>query len=384
MEDLISKCVRCGSCKALCPTYIVDSTEGMSPRGRVSLFKSYMEGQLNLTSKLDYRLFSCMLCGACNTLCPLGINVTDAMYDIRIRLKNFDTKRRILAYFLKFSMKNPYRLFRLLKIIDELGDIFPSLRKKFLKDLTQKIPAHILRDETFIYKAEKTKARIAVFTGCTVNVLYPNIGKSLIYSLNKLGYDAVLPKGEVCCGAPLMSLGLKDDVSELAFKNLKIFKALNVEAIVGICPTCVHFIKNEYKKIVGEGLDKALEVSQFFIMTNFFEKIQRSSYLLKRPIIYHDPCHSLYGLKVSSEPRKILNSLGLEPLNKQSGCCGFGGTFKLLYKDISEDIVNERIEDYKEAEAIITACPNCIIQLKSKMTDKSIVHLAEVLDNSLN
>lgn len=384
MEDLISRCVRCGSCKALCPTYTVDSTEGMGPRGRVSLLKDYMEGQLNLSRKLDYRLFSCMLCGACNTLCPLGINITDAMYDIRIRLKNFDTKRRILAYLLKFSMKNPYRLFRLLKIIDEIGDIFPSLRKKLLKDLYLKMPAHILRDEAFIYKAEKTKARIAVFTGCTVNVLYPNIGKSLIYSLNKLGYDAVLPKGEVCCGAPLMSLGLKDDVSELASKNLKIFKALNVEAIVGTCPTCVYFIKNEYKKIVGEGLDKALEVSQFFIETNFSERILRKTYLSKKDIAYHDPCHSLYGLKVTLEPRKILNSLGLKPINKKSGCCGFGGTFKLLYKNISEDIVRERIEDYKKAEAIVTACPNCIIQLKSKMTDKSVLHIAEVLDSFLN
>jgi glycolate oxidase iron-sulfur subunit len=383
VEDLIRKCVRCGSCKALCPTYIADLTEGMGPRGRVSLLNDYIDGSVNLSKKLDYRLFSCMLCGACNTLCPLGINITDVMYDIRIRLKNFDTKRRILAYLARFSLKNPYRLFKILRLIDEIGDIFPSLRKKILRDFDFKIPFRILRDEAYIYKAERTRGRVAIFAGCTVNVLYPNIGKSLIYSLNRLGYDAVLPKGEVCCGAPLMAIGLKEDATDLAFKNLKIFKSLNVEAIIGLCPTCIHFIKNEYKKIAGESLDNALDVSQFFIETNISEMIKKN-YLFKKSVAYHDPCHSLYGLKIRSEPRRILSSFGIVPFNKQSGCCGFGGTFRLLYKDISEAIVRDRIEDYKRAEVIITSCPNCVIQLKNVLKDKMVLHMAEVLDSSLN
>lgn len=345
--------------------------------------KDYIEGELNLSKKLDYNLFSCMLCGACNTLCPLGINITDAMYDIRIRLKNFDTKRRILAYITKFSMKSPYRLFKLLRIIDEMGDIFPSLRKRLFKGFDFKAPTHILRDEAFIFKAEKTKARVAIFAGCTVNVLYPNMGKSLICILNKLGYDAILPKGEVCCGAPLMAVGLKEDASEVAFKNLKIFKALNVEAVLGVCPTCVHFIKNEYRKLFGDGLDNSLEVSQFLVDRSL-QGILKKPHQMRRNIAYHGPCHSLYGLKVHSEPRKILNSLGLDPINKQSGCCGFGGTFRLLYKDISENIVMDRVEDYKKAETVITACPNCVFQLRNKMRDKRVVHLVEFLYSLLN
>src|SRR5208283_3477041 len=90
----LEQCVRCGSCKALCPTYGEDVTEGMSARGRVILLREFIGGEIGPSEILDERIFSCMLCGACNTLCPLGIGITDAVYEGRKSLRSSGGKRR--------------------------------------------------------------------------------------------------------------------------------------------------------------------------------------------------------------------------------------------------------------------------------------------------
>jgi glycolate oxidase iron-sulfur subunit len=372
-----------------------DPTEGMSSRGRVALLNKFTKGELRASRKLDERIFSCMLCGACNTLCPLGINITDAIYDGRKRLRGFNNKRRLFSFAAKISLKKPTRFFRVLKIIEGVNEVFPFFKIQPFKAIDIRLPDSALKDGPSIFKAEKPKGRIAVFAGCTVNLIYTHIGISLIESLNAMDYDVILPKGEVCCGAPLMGIGMQEDTAEVAYKNLALFKNFNVEAVIGLCPTCVHFIKNEYKKIIGEGIDNAVEVTQFF--SSEAMKLGNMEVVLNRilssappylrtsvpKVIYHDPCNSFYNLNVTAEPRQILKVLGYRLIDSEKGCCGFGGTFKLLYQKLSEGILEKRVEEYKKADMIVTSCPNCILQLKSKIKDKQIVHIIEVIWKSL-
>ncbi len=374
-------CVRCGSCKALCPTYVEDVTEGMSARGRFVLLEKFYEGQLEPSKKLDERMFSCILCGACNKLCPLGINVTDAMYEARNRLRDFNKKRRFLGLGIRFGLGKASNSFRVLKFLETINEVFPVFRIypfNAIKRMGVTLPVSALRDGRSIFRVSKPKGRIAIFAGCSVNFLYPDIGRSLIDSLNAMNYDVVLPKGEVCCGAPLMGLGLKEDAAEMAERNMNAFKKLNVEAVIGLCPTCVHFIRNEYRSLIGDGIDNAVEVSQFF------GKLQPSAFSPQpSKVIYHDPCHSIYGLDVSAEPRQILKSMGFHLMDSERGCCGFGGTFRLLYQELSEGILEKRVEEYKKADMIVTSCPNCILQIRSKIKNRPVKHIAEVINECI-
>lgn len=352
----------------------------MSARGRVILLEKFYEGELEPSIKLDDRIFSCILCGACNRLCPLGINVTDAIYEGRKNLKEFNKKRKLLNFSVRLGLKKAQKTFKALKFLESINEMFPvfSIRPfKAIKEMDISFPSSPLRDDMSIFKAAKSKGRIAVFTGCSVNFIYPGIGRSLIDSLNAMNYDVILPKGEVCCGAPLMGLGLKDDAVEMAEKNMTVFKRLNVEAVIGTCPTCVHFIKNEYRNLVGDGIANAMEISQFF---SKFQPLAFSPQPSALKIIYHDPCHSIYSLNVSAEPRQILKSMGFNLIDSERGCCGFGGTFRLLYQELSEGILEKRIEDYKKADMIVTSCPNCILQLRSKIKDRPVKHIAEIIN----
>ncbi len=391
MNYELNFCVKCGSCKALCPTYAEDVTEGMSARGRVILLKNFYEGGLDPSNKLNDRIFSCILCGACNKLCPLGINVTDAIYEGRKNLKEFSKKRRLFSLGVRFGLKrasNSFRIFKFLETVNEIIPVYKLYPFNVIKRMDIRFPDSALRDGVSIFKASKPKGRIAVFTGCSVNFLYPDIGRSLINSLNAMNYDVVLPKGEVCCGAPLMGLGLKEDAAEMAERNINAFKRLNVESVIGLCPTCVHFIKNEYKGIFGEAIENAVEVSEFF-SSEFgvrSPELLNSKLLTQNSpfrVVYHDPCHSMYSLNVRSEPRQILKSLGFSLMDSESGCCGFGGTFRLLYQELSEGMLEKRVEEYKKADMIITSCPNCILQLRSRIKDRPVKHIVEAINETM-
>lgn len=392
MNYELNSCVRCGRCKALCPTYAEDVTEGMSARGRAVLMRSFHSGELRPSKKLDERIFSCMLCGACNKLCPVGINLTDAIYGVRERLRGVSKKRRLFSFGVGIGLKRLSMSFRILKFLEGINEILPAPKIRLFKTMNISLPDFPLREGTSVFRVSKPVGRVAVFAGCTVNFLYPQVGMSLIGSLNAMNYDVVLPKGEVCCGAPLLGLGLKEGAVEMAERNMNAFRKLNVEAVVGLCPTCISFIKNEYRKLIGDSVDNAVDVSQFFIdkihdtgktRQKTENKNLSSGFRHLGSVVYHDPCHSIYALDVSSEPRQILKSIGFNLTDSDKGCCGFGGTFRLLYEEISEGILDKRVEGYKNADMIVTSCPNCILQLRSKIKDRHVKHIIEIIQESL-
>ena len=374
----LSRCVRCGSCKAFCPTYDEDTTEAMGARGRLVLLWGLSTGALKPTAIVKDRLFSCILCGACSELCPLGVDIREVIYHGRSLLRKYDSKRRFLRFLSKFYAERPELSFRLLKIFHYL---FPSLLKGLLPS---ELPEGFLKNGNRIYTVLKKKGRVAVFSGCMVNFLYPHLGELLITILQRLDYEVILPMGEVCCGAPLRSLGLEEEAANLAKKNVSVFKRLNVEAILSLCPTCIFALKVEYPKLIGEGLKKAMDISSFFVNKIAPFRISLSNTNHSKAF-YHDPCHLSYGLGVKREPREIIKNIGITLIDAaEERCCGFGGLFTLHNKELSQRLLEKCSKSYPktETETIITSCPGCMMQLRKGFKTKSVVHLIEVIEEA--
>lgn len=377
----LSKCVRCGSCKAFCPTYSEDTTEAMSARGRLVLLLGLSAGQLKPSRILNDRIFSCILCGACSGLCPSGVDIPEAIYHGRNLLIRSDTGRRYLRFLTKFSTRRPKLSFRLLRMTQHI--LFPYLLKKGILLFKPEIPESTLKDGHQVFKVSKKRGRVAIFTGCIVNFLYPHLGESLINVLQRLDYEVVLPAGEVCCGMPLRSLGLEEEAKRFAKKNIEIFGRLNLEAVLSLCPTCTHAITIEYPKLIGEGIEKATDISSFLL-----DKLAPSSSLLSphtASATYHDPCHLSYGLGIKKEPREIIKKIGINLIEtKGERCCGFGGIFSLSSRELSQGLLDQCIMDYTEieAETILTSCPGCMMQLRGGIHNKPVFHLIEVIEEA--
>lgn len=378
----LSKCIRCGSCKAFCPTYDEDKTEAMGARGRLVLLWGLSTDQLKPSAILIDRIFSCILCGACSGTCPPGVDIHEVIYHGRSLLRRSDANRRFLRFLTKFSTQRPDLSFRLLRIAHFM---FPQKLKRKILPFFPELPESPLKGESRVFTTSKKKGRVAVFTGCVVNFLYPHLGESLINILQQLHYEVIFPAGEVCCGMPLRTLGLEEEARELARKNIGVFSKLNIEAILSLCPTCTFALKVEYPGLIGEGLEKIMDISSFFInkLDNFHSSFFTSH---SAAAVYHDPCHLSYGLGVIKEPREIMKHIGIDVIEtEREGCCGFGGIFSLSYRELSEALLERRMKDLEKTEAktIITSCPGCMLQLSKKVKNTPVLHLVEAIEEAL-
>ncbi|MDQ4021451.1 MAG: 4Fe-4S dicluster domain-containing protein, partial [Actinomycetota bacterium] len=70
--ELIKDCVHCGFCLPSCPTYVLWGEEMDSPRGRIHLMQTGLDGE-PLSESMVGHFDACLGCMACVTACPSGV-----------------------------------------------------------------------------------------------------------------------------------------------------------------------------------------------------------------------------------------------------------------------------------------------------------------------
>jgi len=383
----LSKCVRCGACKALCPTYLSALDETMGARGRIAMLGALTENKLSPTKALSDRIFSCILCEACRDLCPAGINIPEAIHHGRVNLRDFYSKGRLLRTAIKFTCFRMDTAFFILRRLQRV--FYPLLRRTDSIRYMPYIASTPFKNTSQMYRGIRKIGRVAVFAGCSVNYFYPHLGNALLNILLTKGYEVIIMKAEVCCGAPMRALGLEEVAMKLAKANIELFNKTKTEAILCMCPTCTLTIKKQYPLLVGDSIEKIMDVNEFFIKKDFTRGLRTDS----RVITYHDPCHLRYGLAIKDEPREILKGIqGIEFIEMQNAeeCCGFGGFFSLHFKELSRTIGKKKINNIHNtlADTIVTSCPGCMMQLEDLKREVSnevnIMHIVEILDEAMH
>src|SRR5512141_1714191 len=80
------KCIRCGTCRSVCPVFRETADESSTARGKVKLIDSVARGQLTLTPALQERMGRCLLCKACVAGCPSGVKTDELFLTARAAL----------------------------------------------------------------------------------------------------------------------------------------------------------------------------------------------------------------------------------------------------------------------------------------------------------
>jgi len=385
LKKQTEKCMLCGSCKAYCPIYFSIHSESFSPRGRIKLLNALLEGRLLPNKEFYKRIYSCIMCGACIKQCSTGIDIPLTTI-IGRELLNEKLKKGILfKNIVKIAFTKP-AIFKSLYFITQ-PIVKSFLVKKGIIPESFSLPYHKLIDTQsiikngnifFLPKDKKTKAKIVLFVGCSIQYLQPHIGEIFINLCNKLGYEVVIQKGEVCCGAPLLGVGMIKETEILADKNIKIFSSIKADVMVSLCPTCVITLKDTYKKLFGVGINIIDSVT-------FLKNVIDVKTSLNISALYHDPCHALYGLEQKSSPRELLEKIGVSIKEVRHNCCGGAGTFSIRFPKFSNYFLEERARAFQEskAELLITSCPECIFQLTKIISKNKILHIVEIFNKVL-
>ncbi len=408
------RCIKCGSCQPVCPTYIETRDESMVARGRLALSEAVVEGRLGLTEGLMDRVSKCLSCMACSESCPTGVDVVKLLTAVRSQVvedKGLDPiskvvlrvilkNNRLLSFTAKL-MGLSVGLYNLLPSYGIFGRIIPFTRNGIKRVIPPFGGKPLRKGLPEVLKVEKPKMRVAFYTGCMTDMVYQDVGRGVISVLKKLNIEIVLPQGQVCCGAPAYYMGDRKTALELAKKNVEVFKDLKVDAIINCCATCGTMIKEVYPLLLDkdakEVSDKTIDI-QKFIADRLENIIPPHPPLIKGgkrgfKVTYHDPCHLKRGQGVVSAPREILKSIpGIEYIEMKDAdrCCGGSGTFSLKYYDFSMAIGKYKAEKIREsgADIVATDCPSCQMQLTDLLNrygvKAKVVHTVQLIADSLS
>lgn len=232
---------------------------------------------------------------------------------------------------------------------------------------------------------------VTLFIPCFVDLLYPQVGISMVRLLEKLGHSVVVPAGPACCGQPAFNTGYWDESRATAIRVIEALKDAEVVVIAsGSCGAMIKvFYPELFKGTPQEAVAKSVAAKCFEFSQFLVEKLGVTDLGANFPhkVTYHDGCHSLRKMHIHSAPRKLLAGVrGLELVEmKQTTCCGFGGTFSAKFPAISTAMGEVKCEAALEtkAEYIVSSDSSCLMHIQG-LADRQkkpikTIHLAEVL-----
>ncbi|MGD9948375.1 MAG: (Fe-S)-binding protein [Desulfobulbus sp.] len=418
VQEELDKCMKCGNCMAVCPVYGVEKVESAVTRSKIAVAEAVLAGELELDDPQVYAmLFNCLVCKSCMTACPTKVNFDRIMLALRAAL----VRKNGLPWLKKaiFSTLKHPKLFDAglrvgaamqgLAFKSEKGGKAISPRAPFAKvgtpigfDGDRQMPSLSitpLRDRVpEIVRAPGSTIKVAFFTGDSLNYFYPDSGKDLIDVLTANNIEVHIPKGQNCCGIPVLVHGDIDTVRKLARNNIDTFEATGCDYLITGCGSCGGAWQHDYVELLATDPDygpKAEEWSKkTYDISTFLTKIiklREPKGRIERTVTYHDSCHLKKSMKVFAEPRDILKSipgLTFKEMSAPDACCGSGGSFVLSHYETSSAIGKKKAEDINrtEADTVSTGCPACMMQLLDNVNrcggEQDVVHYISLLAQS--
>ncbi|MBF0235090.1 MAG: (Fe-S)-binding protein, partial [Desulfamplus sp.] len=239
--------------------------------------------------------------------------------------------------------------------------------------------------------AGQSGLKIAFFTGCIIDKIFPHIGSDVVDVCGFHGIGLYIPKEQGCCGIPALASGDMKSFEKLVEYHIELFSQEKFDYLVTACATCTSTIKKLWPSIykgsasktrekIKELSHKTLDINQFIVnkvkVSLENAEAENDSKQLKQSVTYHDPCHLKKSLGVFKEPRILIKASGsrLVEMEGCDKCCGMGGSFNLYHYNISSEIGQIKSKNIQETncDAVATGCPACMVQISDMLAKNNL------------
>ena len=397
MAHAIEACVHCGFCLPACPTYKILGEEMDSPRGRILLIKSALEGQLTVEETVPF-IDHCLGCLACVPVCPSGVPYGELVMPFRTHAEKHRSRKpmdKLQRTLVNETLPYPGR-FRFAATIGKLAQPFSGLVPKELRGMLAMLPDHLPPPQPLptLYPAQgQRRARVALLAGCVQQVLSPEINWATLRVLARNGVEVLIPPGQGCCGALPMHQGEQEQGRGLALKNLRVFPK-DVDAIVTNAAGCGSGIQEYGLLFKGHPAQSEAEA--------FAQRVKDVSVFLaelglegppplRQPLklAYHDACHLSNAQGITEPPRQLLKSISnLTLLEVPEGdmCCGSAGVYNLEQPKIANQLGQRKAENILRTggEGVVAGNIGCLVQIRTHLQRLNkplpVYHTVQVLD----
>jgi L-lactate dehydrogenase complex protein LldE len=234
--------------------------------------------------------------------------------------------------------------------------------------------------------------RVALFTTCLVDGMFPEVGKATVTLLERLGVRVEVPREQSCCGQMHTNTGYGELARPLVQTYVDAFAGY--DAVVTPSASCAGSVRHQHPALVaGSALEQAsreagartYELTEFLLDVLGVEDVGAR---YPHRVTYHPTCHGLRLLRLADRPLRLLRQvrdLDLVELPDAEQCCGFGGTFALKNPDVSEAMLADKLRHVQStgAEVCTAGDASCLMHLGGGLsrlhTSARTVHLAEIL-----
>ncbi len=398
-DGILRSCVHCGFCNATCPTYVLLGDERDSPRGRIYLIKSMLEGGEEPSSAVVTHIDRCLSCLACLTTCPSGVNymhlVDHARRHIEERYRRPAAERLMRsALALVLPRRTLFRIaLRAAKLARPVTARLPERLRSMAALAATPVhrPSSVDRPQSFPAQGARRR-RVALLSGCLQPALAPAINEATVRLLTRLGCEVVVARGAGCCGALTHHLGREAAALASVKANIRAWTAElegdGLDAVVVNASGCGTMVK-DYGYLLRQDPEWALPAARIAALATDICELVRDLGLEgggRAPaltVAYHSACSLQHGQKVTAEPVALLGQAGFAVREVAEGhlCCGSAGSYNLLQPELAGRLLERKVAHIEATGAEVVAAGNigCIVQI-ARGTELPVVHTVELLD----
>lgn len=373
-EDKLLACIHCGLCLEACPTYVITGNENDGPRGRLYLMRAVAEGRLEQTSQaFATHIDRCLGCRACEQVCPAGVEygqLLEASREVLLETQpKTDLANRLLRFVLKYVWLSPWRLrmfFGASRVFRDLGLARLLLKSGILPRRAQFGMALLessrgaSRAKTQRRKGRRKEEVVLLFKGCVGEGLFARVNRATERVLQANNFEVEAPAEQVCCGALHAHAGDLEGARKLARRNIAAFDSdapiiTNAGGCGAMLTTYAHLFPNDER--AANFSARVRDVSQQLATSEM--RIAPSP--MDQNITYDTSCHLMYGQHSGEASERLLRSVtgkDFVALNGTERCCGAAGVYNLLQPEMSQRVLNEKLDHIKETGAGILATGN--------------------------
>jgi Fe-S oxidoreductase len=321
-EAEINSCSRCGIC--------LDACQLSYAGGIHNIQSTYQLKSIRYNNIKPDESFNCFMCGRCDSVCPVGIDISK----IRLIIRN---------------------------------------------ELNGRTP-----DPSFAMQSMPRARRsdVIYFAGCMTHQT-PAI-KKVMQSLLKtagINYWFMDEEGGLCCGRPMLLAGHKEQAKIMIGKNSKLIRESGASVLVTSCPICYKIFLKDYNLNI-----KVMHHSQYLLELVNKRKLQLGP--IAESAVYHDPCELSRDIRVYEEPRKLLDRIvSLVPTayeRDNSLCCGNSLANFSVSNEARLSVAKDTYIKLNsgKAQLLVTSCPMCKKAFE-KVSDVPVKDIAEIVSKAV-
>lgn len=303
---LTDRCVQCGLCLPVCPTYRLEGLEAESPRGRIALARAWALDTIAPTTAGETHLDQCLGCRSCEAVCPAGVEYGALLVQARGQQR---ARRRpgLRQRLLEWLVARPRALATAFGLYRRLHPLLPRAWRPLPRPPAPRPEA-----------VPEAGAPLALFRGCIAGPYEAGLRDAIARLCSAAGIGLAQPAGQACCGALHAHAGDIATADALAACNRAAFAG--ARTVLTLASGCHESVEGALA-----GVAETHDALDFLAARAGRLQFRACS----ERIALHLPCTQRNVVRSVDATRMLLARVpGLEiiELDAGYGCCGAAGT----------------------------------------------------------